>query len=172
MRLSGASMGFHRELLGGRGKEPYMSYEHTQSSPFRWIFLALSAVCICAAWIVSKNIVATLSYVCVAFVFTFAALCFGSLTVRDEGASLSVRFGPLPVFGTRVSYDTVVTVEAVRSHPLEGLGIHWIPGRGWIYNVWGLDCVQMQMNDKVVRIGTDDRNGLLRLLKTKIRGTS
>ena len=61
------------------------------------------------------------------------------------------------------------TVKAARSDALDGWGIHWILGRGVIYNVWGFDCVRIQMGKKIVRVGTDDVEGLLSFLRTKVQ---
>ena len=101
--------------------------------------------------------------------FIGLGLCFGSLTVRDEGQWLAVRFGPLPVFGTRIAYSSITGVEAARSDALDGWGIHWILSRGVIYNVWGFDCVRIQMGKRSVRVGTDDVEGLTSFLRTKIQ---
>ena len=38
----------------------------------------------------------------------FVAISFQYMVVRDEGDRLSVRFGPLPVFGMRVSYADIL----------------------------------------------------------------
>ncbi len=36
-------------------------------------------------------------------------------------------------------------VSAARSNWLDGWGIHYFPGRGIIYNLWGFDCVRVQI---------------------------
>jgi hypothetical protein len=105
----------------------------------------------------------------VGITFFGAGLCFGSLTVRDEGQWLAVRFGPLPVFRTKIAYSTITGVEAGRSDALDGWGIHWVLGRGMIYNLWGFDCVRIQMGKKTARVGTDDVEGLLSFLRTKVQ---
>jgi hypothetical protein len=98
----------------------------------------------------------------------FLAMCFQRLTVRDEGKWLAIRYGPLPLFWRRIPYASMTAAEAARSDWLDGGGIHYIPGRGWIYNLWGRDCVKLQLGNKKVRIGTNDVEGLLRFVKTRI----
>jgi len=149
-----------------------MDYEHTQRSPWFWMLLALGALSLVitwSAWSVSHQTAPVLISTGIAItLFGGTGLCFGSLTVRDEGQWLAVRFGPLPVFRTRIAYSTITGVEVARSDILDGWGIHWIPGRGLIYNLWGFDCVRIQMGKRSVRVGTDDVEGLVSFLRTKI----
>jgi hypothetical protein len=52
---------------------------------------------------------------------------------------------------------------------VDGWGVHWIPGRGTTYNLWGFDCAVLLVNGRIVRIGSDDAEGLVEFLKAKIR---
>ncbi|MBI1901733.1 MAG: hypothetical protein HYS13_11565 [Planctomycetia bacterium] len=54
-------------------------------------------------------------------------LCFGSLTVQDEGDFLAVRYGPLPLFVKRIAYSSITAVSPGRSTLLDGWGIHHFP---------------------------------------------
>jgi len=137
-----------------------MKYEHTQKSPLFWIFPTAG----CGILVVGMASVAAVVS-CAALILI--ALCFGRLTVSDKGDSVSIRFGPLPVFGARFDYSEITDAGPARSTFLDGWGIHWVPGRGRIYNIWGFDCVRITVRDKTVRIGTDDVNGLLQLLKKR-----
>jgi hypothetical protein len=51
---------------------------------------------------------------------------------------------------------------------MDGWGIHYVPFRGWTYNLWGFDCVVLQLGSKTVRIGTDDADNLLAFLERQI----
>ena len=144
-----------------------MSYERTQKSPLSDILLGIAVAILGAVMAYSPELVPMLIAAAVALSLAFAALCFGSLTVRDEGEHLAARFGPLPVFWTRVKYSDITSAEPDRSILIDGWGMHYIPGRGRIYNVWGFDCVKLQLGKKVVRIGTDDVTGLVEFLRTK-----
>ena len=146
-----------------------MSYEHTQKSPLSYILLGIAVAALGVAMAVSEEPVQAIIAAAVALSVGFAALCFGSLTVRDEGEYLAARFGPLPLFRTRVKYSDITSAEPDRSKLIDGWGMHYIPGRGRIYNVWGFDCVKLQLGKKVVRIGTDDVAGLVEFVKTKIQ---
>jgi hypothetical protein len=149
-----------------------MSYDHTQRAPMFLIVLA-PAILLIVAGLAGPAIAVRPQLVplsCLAAVFIFVALCFVNLRVRDEGDCLAIRFGPLPVFRRRIPYSQIVTAEPGRSSFLDGWGIHWGPGRGWIYNLWGFDCVVIRLANKTVRIGTDDADGLTKLLNSKIGG--
>ena len=104
----------------------------------------------------------------VSLVLVLVAFCFASLTVRDAGTHLSVRFGPIPLFGTKIQYSSITGVAAAKSGLLDGWGVHWMPFRGWIYNLWGFGCVRVSLGSKTVRVGTDDVDGLVRFLETKL----
>ncbi len=108
-------------------------------------------------------------FVVMAVVFEFLALCFHSLRVRDKGDHLLVTFGPLPVFRKRIDFADVADVEPARSSVLDGWGIHWIPGRGWIWNIEGRDCVRLHLRDgRQLRIGTDESATLADVVRARI----
>lgn len=143
-------------------------YEHTQKGPVHLILYGLAAIFIGIAWFSSSRGMPYVGMLALAGLMIFLALCFQRLTVRDEGEWLAIRYGPLPLFFRRIPYASMTAAEAARSDWLDGGGIHYIPGRGWIYNLWGRDCVKLQLGNKKVRIGTNDVEGLLRFVKTRI----
>jgi len=127
-----------------------------------------TAVLLVVLWHRDRNPMPLLVGVAAAGTALVVAECFQSLFVQDEGDCLTLRFGPIPLFRKRLPYSEMTAVEACRSTILDGWGVHYTPGRGWIYNLWGFDCVKVQMGKKAVRIGTDDVGGLLAFLKAKI----
>lgn len=146
-----------------------MTYSHRQVGGLHWLLgfvavgmvvLALALASIPFAWIAPVVAAA----ICVLFYF-----CFGSLTVEDAGEALDVRFGPLPLFRTRIAYERIEAVRVGRSSLVDGLGVHWVPGRGWTYNLWGFDCVELTVDGgRTIRIGSDDATGLAAFLETRI----
>lgn len=151
-----------------------MEYEHTQKAPLGWILLAAGAVAAVYVCVLAVLVdpMAAVALAPIIVLFGCLAFCFGSLSVRDEGQYLRVRFGPVPVFGTKIPYAQMTGAEPARSDVLDGWGIHWIPGRGWIYNLWGFDCVRIRLGKKMVRIGTDNVEGLAAFLQTRIRAST
>lgn len=47
------------------------------------------------------------------------------------------------------------------------MGLHYLPGHGWTCNLWGFDCVILRLDTQIVRVGTDDVEGLMLALKSK-----
>lgn len=94
-------------------------------------------------------------------VLLLIGLMFRHLTIRDRGDALELRFGPIPLVGKRVSYDSIESVERARSRVIDGWGVHWVPGRGWTWNIHGFDCVELELSGgRRLRVGTDDPEGL------------
>jgi hypothetical protein len=95
------------------------------------------------------------------------AFSFQRLTIRDEGTWLAIRYGPLPVFRTRIAYADISSVEPGKTSWIDGWGIHWIPGRGYTYNLWGFSCVKLTVRGRTIRIGSDEADKLAEFLKSK-----
>lgn len=143
-------------------------YEHVQRGGWQTVLFALAAVMTVGAWLARRDRTATIIVVCIAGIFLLCALVFGSLTVRDEGDRLALRFGPLPLLRKRIRYADITSVEAGRTSFIDGWGIHYILGRGWTYNIWGFGCVKLTLGKKVIRVGSDDVENLAAFLRTKI----
>ena len=139
------------------------TYEHTQGGPLAGLFGALSGGAALAALFVAEPQVRVV-FASLAVVFGFLVANLVHLRVRDRGDFLDVRFGPLGWMGRKVRYADVRAVRVARSSVLDGWGVHWRPGRGWIFNLWGFDCVELTLAKGRVRIGTDDPRGLARFV--------
>ena len=147
-----------------------MSYSHTQRGPI-WVMLAFfGAAAFAGAWMARGEMPLALTLAGLGAVMVVLALSFGTLTVRDDGDSLAIRYGPLPLFRKRISYGSITSAEASRSTLIDGWGIHYIPGRGWTFNLWGWTCVRLRVNGRTIRVGSDDAENLARFLGTKMRG--
>lgn len=146
-----------------------MQYHHTQKGPIYLALLAIAALLGVNAWLFGEQWVPAVLLAAGAAFFAFLAMSFRQLTVEDQGQALVVRFGPLPLFRTKIRYTSITAVEAGRSSFIDGLGIHYVPGRGWTYNLWGVNCVVTHVGDRLIRIGSDDVDALLDFLQRKIR---
>lgn len=105
----------------------------------------------------------------VSLVIALLAPAFHHLTVVDQGERLAIRFGPVPLFRRTVQYADIEKVEVGRTLFLDGWGIHYSIRGGWVWNLWGRDCVVVHFkNGGVLRIGTDDAPGLSRFLEGKL----
>lgn len=144
-----------------------MEYHRTQRAPL-WLILLLPAVILpVAAWFTRDELAVTILLLALASAFVLVAMMFGTLTIRDEGDALGVRFGPLPLLGTRIRYADITAVEPGRTSVIDGWGIHWVPGRGTTYNLWGFDCVRIQLGTRRVNVGSDDVENLVAFLRRR-----
>ncbi|MCB1163094.1 hypothetical protein KDL67_10445 [bacterium] len=80
-------------------------------------------------------------------------LLFGTMSVAVSASAITLRFG-IGLIHRRFSVREVKRVSPARNHWWQGWGIRRLP-RGWMYNVTGLDSVELEMEDgHVYRIGT------------------
>jgi hypothetical protein len=143
-------------------------YSHTQKAPLCLILYGSALLCFGLAWMVGS---APGSFIAAAvgLIIALLAPAFHHLTVEDQGDRLAIRFGPLPLFGRTVRYDDIEKVEVGRTLVLDGWGIHYSLRGGWVWNLWGRDCVVLHLkNGGMLRIGTDDAAKLARFLEGKV----
>lgn len=144
-----------------------MHYDHTQRAPMGLLLILIATVILVVGWDTADEEGAWPILAGSAAAIAFAGMCFGSLTIRDEGERLAARYGPLPVFRTFVRYGDITSVEPGRSSFIDGWGMHSLPGRGSTYNLWGFSCVKLRVGKRTVRLGTDDVDGLVAFLREK-----
>ncbi len=144
------------------------TYSHTQESPLWMILFGSSIPFFVLAWIAREQPIVVDIMIVAAVLLVLVGLAFHHLTVEDEGDRLEIRFGPLPFLETSVRYEDIQRVEIGRTTILDGWGIHWSPWHGWIWNLWGWDCVLIQRHRGVLRVGSDDTQNLAEFLKGKM----
>lgn len=145
-----------------------MGYHHVQQGCWHYVVSGSSAVVFVIAWLARGDPGATIALSIAGVLVLAIGFGFAQLTVEDEVDRLAVRYGPLPLFWRRIPYARITAVEPDRTRLLDGWGIHYGPGRGWTYNLWGFDCVKLSLGDKVIRIGTDDLENLVAFLQARI----
>ena len=148
-------------------------YDHVQHGYFHWSLYVIAAVQLgLTAWLwdsMAEHATATRAILSImAVVLVVLGLAFQHLRVRDGGDRLEIRFGPLPLLRRNVAYSEIVSVEPGTSNFWDGWGIHWAPGKGWIWNIWGRRIVKLTLTDGKLRLGTNDPEGLLAHLRGKI----
>lgn len=149
-------------------------YEHVQRAPWGMGMLIAGALgWLLAAWSHQSQAESgsTIVLIVVGSVLILAGLAFQTLRVADAGAYLLIQFGPLPLFRKRIRYDRIRSVEVGRTTLLDGWGIHLSLRGGWVWNIWGWDCVVVSHHG-ITRIGTDDPEGLAAFLRSRIRSVS
>jgi glycerol uptake facilitator-like aquaporin len=145
-----------------------MNYKHTQTG---WLTLVVCGVLFVFLVVLSAhgpNPQARLIplYVGVPILLIIMVL-FGSLTVTVNDAAVMIQFGP-GIIRKKISLADVESCHPVRNQWWWGWGIRLIPG-GWLYNVSGLDAVELKMkNGRVFRIGTDEPRRLAEFIQAKL----
>ena len=147
---------------------PSSGYQHTQTGPLHFLLYAIGLAMLVAAWFARGEPVALWVLSIVGVLMWVFAFSFHHMTVEDEIDSLAIRFGPLPLLHKRIAYDRITSVESGRTSLVDGWGIHYVPGRGWTYNIWGFGCAKLTLGGKVIRVGSDDVENLVRFLQTRI----
>jgi len=143
-----------------------MTYQHTQHAPLGWILALIGAALAATGAFADVRLLLPVGLIGV--ILIFVALCFATLTIEDEGELLVLRYGPLPLVRKRIAFASITSAFPSRSAFIDGWGIHYIPGRGWTYNLWGRDCVELTVNGRTLRIGSDDAENLASFLQSRI----
>ena len=87
-------------------------------------------------------------------------LCFHSLHVATDSESITLTFG-IGLIRKSIPRQDIVDASAVRNRWWYGWGIRLTP-HGWMWNIDGLDAVELQLaNGRKFRIGTDRPQMLL-----------
>lgn len=146
-----------------------MEYRRTQWGYFV-IFTLLILVPVVVAVFASGDDEPWVDALVVLFVLLIVAVVFwfSRLTVTVQGGAVAAEFGWGRPRKT-IDLADVGDVRQVRNHWYYGFGIRKVPN-GWMYNVSGLDAVELQLTSgKVFRVGTDDVDQLLGVLSIQIK---
>lgn len=131
-----------------------MNYEHTQEP--RWTAAAyiLVAIFTTIIWHETGYEIMTLFWGLVVFGIIYSAR---SLTVIVSSEYVLIKLGD-GIFKKRYQIKDIESVKQVRNHWYYGWGIkYWPPRKMWIYNIEGLDAVELKLkNGAIRRIGTDE----------------
>ena len=125
-------------------------YDHTQPGT------VTRAICLLMMlWMLVFAIFASWGAYIVVGVLDVLLAFFHSLRVRIDDHSVELSFG-IGLLKKSIPLDTIQTCTSVRNSLIHGFGIRKVPG-GWMWNVSGLDSVQLAFADgKHFRIGTDE----------------
>lgn len=145
-----------------------VSYAHTQRAPLHVLVLLPGACMFGFAAMADGPVWIRGLLGAMGVLFVLLAFSFRWLRVVGEADALLVRFGPLPFFQRRIAYDRMRSAAVARSTLIDGWGIHCVGSRGWIWNLWGYDCVALVLDTGPFRIGSDDAPGLVDFLATRI----
>jgi hypothetical protein len=142
-----------------------VDYEHTQwgnTGILVVVFLGVVTMVLIAAAAADEPGAAIFAGL-LAAVVAVVALVFSRLTVTVAAGVVEAAFGagwPRRV----IEVSDIAAIRVVTNRWWYGWGIRLIPG-GWMYNVWGLSAVELDLRSgKKFRIGTDEPQALIAAL--------
>jgi len=143
-----------------RGEDVH--YRHTQVGKIQiWATVAVALV-------ILGSIIVMGGFWIGIFIVALLGIClvlFGSLTVSVEKDFIDIRFGVVGIIKKRIPLGTIVSVQEVKNPWIYGWGIRWTP-EGPLYNVSGVDGVRLDLdNGKMIRIGTDEPQALIKAIR-------
>ncbi len=143
-------------------------YHHTQRAPLCLLIYTMTVIFLVVGLVLSEEPLVQWLFPAAGLVMLVLAASFHHLTVQDEVDRVSVSFGPLPLFRREIRYDDIVSVEPGRTTILDGWGIHMSLRGGWVWNIWGRDCVVLHLRKGILRVGTDDTENLAAFLSARV----
>ena len=138
-----------------------MVYQHTQTGLLmRKLLRSISVITAGSGFIVAlRSTLRSIPLLASSAIVFACAILFDSLTVRVSNDHVEIRFG-IGMIRKQFNVDNIKTATIVKNKWYYGWGIRLTP-HGWLYNVSGLDAVEILMhNGKQYRIGTDQPNEL------------
>lgn len=95
---------------------------------------------------------------------------FTYLQVNIDDTYLKIKFG-YGLYQKKFLLNEIISATEVKNHWYYGWGIRlWLWPKMWIYNISGLDAIEIKLkNNKVYRIGTDEPNKLKEQLLQSIK---
>ncbi len=144
-------------------------YQHTQRSPLHWVLYLPAILLFFVAWQMRVAAPLDIIFGLVGLLLIILAFSFQKMTVRERDDYLEVRFGPLNIFGTRIRFSNITKVEIGKTRLMDGWGIHYVPFRGWTFNLWGFDCVKITQKTNVIRIGSNDADHLAEVVSRRVQ---
>jgi hypothetical protein len=144
------------------------SYKHVQYAPLCLLLYVLAVVFVALGWVLKYEQPFPWLFPLIGMAMFSGAGSFHYLKVEDHRDRLSISFGPIPLFRQSVRYEDILSAEIGRTTILDGWGIHLSLRGGWVWNLWGRDCVVLQLRTGVLRIGTDDAKMLAAFVSRNI----
>ena len=107
-----------------------------------------------------------------AIILGWAFLMMSSLTVSIDQEYIRLRFGP-SMWKKAIPLNNITECNPVQNTWTNGWGIHYIGKGCWLYNIAGLDAVEILLkNGKRKRIGTDEPEELAEAIRRAIEQTA
>ena len=139
-----------------------MHYIHTQRIPRE--IVAAGAL---AGLVAGFTVPGRLARLALWGIFGATAATFRSLTVEVDDTDVKLQFGG-GLIKRSFPLECIRSVSQVKTTLLQGWGMRCL-GDGWLYNIYGLDAVELQLHSgKRALIGTDESQRLAEAISEKI----
>ena len=140
-----------------------IAYRHTQVG---WYILIPVVITVILSGIF--GIIYAIPYLCIlSIALLITVILFSTLTVSIEERRIQIAFG-IGIIRKGFLFENIQSASLVRNRWWYGWGIRFI-GTGWLFNVSGLDAVELAMkNGKSYRIGTDEPQKLLEQIQSRL----
>lgn len=139
-----------------------MEYRHTQMGKLALLVLAWGAA-ITALTAAGGGPGQAVRIGSISVALSAVAAVFSRLTVAVTAGTVRATFG----WGwprRTIAVDDIAGFRKVRNKWYYGWGVRRLP-KGWMFNVWGLDAVEIDLRSgKTVRIGSDEPDDLVAAL--------
>ena len=101
-------------------------------------------------------------------ILVVSLLLFFQMKTSIDNDQIRISFG-IGLIKKRIAIKNIEKVAVVRNSWYYGFGIRMLKN-GWLYNIKGLDAVELKMRNKksIIRIGTADSQGLKRAIDMKL----
>jgi hypothetical protein len=140
-----------------------MGYRHTQFGTVIVIVLLIPTISIFIIPFIIGIHILVLHLVLILLSISFPLL--STLTVKINNGILTCYFG-IGLIRKRIHLIDVKEYRIVTNSWLVGWGIRWVPGQYLIWNVSGLQAVELVFNrGPIFRIGTDEPEELLKAIQ-------
>ena len=114
-----------------------------------------------------KNTLRSIPVLASSAIILVCAILLDSLTVRVSNNFIEIRFG-IGIIRKQFAIAKIQSATIVRNKWYCGWGIRLTP-HGWLYNVAGLDAVEIRLNNgKQYRIGTDEPKELHKAINSAL----
>ena len=129
-------------------------------------FLVLLLVSYIYQW--GDNLVNLSGLLAASFLFMVSLLLFFQMITSIDNEQIRISFG-IGLIKKRIAIKNIESVTIVRNKWYYGVGIR-ILKNGWLYNIKGLDAVELKMKNSksIIRIGTADSQNLKREIDMKL----
>ena len=132
-------------------------YRHSQVGSTMRVIMLIAAAAVFASCLIPEAPWPLL--LVIGSVLAGAGWVFSVLTIQVTPAELKWHFGP-GVYRMYCPRTDIARAEVVRNKWWYGCGVHQSP-RGWLYNVGGLDAVEVTLKDGTsFRLGSDEPDAL------------